>query len=40
MLGQAFQTAFIKVASGIEKKTPQNPNMLPNRKTASIIIIG
>lgn len=40
MLGQAFQTAFIKVANGIEKNTPQNPNMLPNIKTASIIMIG
>ena len=40
MLGQAFQAAFMKVANGIEKKTPQNPNKLPNIKTASITISG
>ena len=40
MRGQAFQTAFIKVAIGMEKKTPQKPNILPKIKTASIIMTG
>ena len=30
----------MKVASGIEKNTPQKPNIVPNRNTARIIIIG
>ena len=38
--GHAFQTALMNVASGIEKNTPQNPNILPNINTARIIIIG
>ena len=40
MLGHEFQTAFIKVANGIEKNTPQKPNKLPKINTASIITIG
>ena len=35
--GQEFHTAFINVANGIEKKTPQKPNILPKIKTARII---
>jgi hypothetical protein len=31
---------LIKVAIGMEKKTPQKPNILPKIKTASIIITG
>jgi len=31
---------LIKVAIGIEKNTPQKPNMLPKINTASIIITG
>ena len=38
--GQAFHTAFIKVANGIEKNTPQKPNKLPKINTASIITMG
>jgi hypothetical protein len=38
--GHAFQTALIKVAIGIEKKTPQKPNILPNIKTARMIMTG
>ena len=38
--GHAFQTAFIKVAIGIEKNTPQKPNILPNINTAKIITTG
>ena len=38
--GHAFQTALIKVAIGIEKKTPQKPNILPKIKTARMIITG
>jgi hypothetical protein len=30
----------MKVAIGIEKKTPQKPNILPKIKTARIIITG
>jgi hypothetical protein len=30
----------MKVAIGIEKKTPQKPNMLPKIKTARIITTG
>ena len=40
MLGHEFQTAFINVAIGIAKKTPQNPNIPPNTKTARIIKKG
>ena len=29
-----------KVAKGIEKNTPQNPNIVPNKNTARIIIKG
>jgi hypothetical protein len=38
--GHEFHTAFIKVANGIEKNTPQKPNILPKINTARIIIIG
>ena len=38
--GQEFHTALIKVAKGIEKNTPQNPNKVPNKNTARIIIKG
>ena len=30
MLGHEFQTAFIKVANGIEKNAPQKPKIPPN----------
>jgi hypothetical protein len=32
--------AFTNVAMGIEKKTPQKPNMLPNTNTANIMMTG
>ena len=38
--GHEFHTALIKVANGIEKNTPQNPNMLPKINTARMITIG
>ena len=38
--GQAFHTAFMKVAIGIEKNTPQNPNILPKMNTEKIITTG
>ena len=31
---------LINVAKGMEKNTPQNPNIVPNKNTARIIIIG
>ena len=37
---QAFHTAFMNVANGIEKNTPQKPKRLPKIKTAKIITIG
>ena len=38
--GHAFSTACTRVASGIAKKTPQNPQIPPNTSTAVMIAIG
>ena len=38
--GQALKIALIKVAIGIAKKTPQNPQTPPNTSMETIIAIG
>tara|TARA_B100000609_G_C17156311_1_gene403648 strand:+ start:915 stop:1103 length:189 start_codon:yes stop_codon:yes gene_type:complete len=39
-MGHAFKIALIKVAKGMAKKTPQNPQMPPKKRTAVTIITG
>ena len=39
-IGQALIMAFMNVAKGIAKNTPQNPQIPPNTKTAVSIAIG